>query len=142
MCFTFSMTFCIFIYLNMHQLFYYRKYYRLLKKMNSLQYTSITRTSPRPENNTNSCQQYEELGLSENGYHNMELINWNYHQQHQTFKKIRNIFVIGWNQFFWTKLCLSLCVEINLETRFWLALNNIFRFRVLQWYINRGMFEP
>eukprot|EP00105_Crassostrea_gigas_P037911 XP_019922059.1 PREDICTED: multiple epidermal growth factor-like domains protein 11 isoform X2 [Crassostrea gigas] len=47
------------------------KYYRLVKKMQSLQYISIIRTSTQ-DNNADNCQQYEELHISENGCPNIE----------------------------------------------------------------------
>nr|XP_034311839.1 multiple epidermal growth factor-like domains protein 10 [Crassostrea gigas] len=55
-------------------LLFIRKHNRLEKKMHSLHYTSIIRTSTQ-NNNANNSQQYEELRISENGYHNIELRN-------------------------------------------------------------------
>lgn len=55
-------------------LFFIWKYYRLVKKVRSLQYTSIMRTSTQ-NNNANNCLQYEELRISENGYLNINLRN-------------------------------------------------------------------
>ncbi|XP_065923614.1 protocadherin alpha-3-like [Magallana gigas] len=52
-----------------------RKYHRLLKKMHSLQYTSITRTPLHSENNVKNDQQYEELRISDNVYHNIQIRN-------------------------------------------------------------------
>lgn len=52
-------------------LIYFRKYYRLVKKMHSLQYTSIIRTSTQ-DINADNCQQYEELHIAENGCLNIE----------------------------------------------------------------------
>ncbi|XP_065922548.1 multiple epidermal growth factor-like domains protein 10 [Magallana gigas] len=52
-------------------LFLMWKHYRLVKKMHSLQYISVIRTSTQ-DNNADDCQQYEELRISENGYHNIE----------------------------------------------------------------------
>lgn len=53
---------------------FFRKYYRQVKKVRSLQYTSVTITATQ-DNNANNCQQYEELHISENDYHNIELRN-------------------------------------------------------------------
>ncbi|XP_065921327.1 multiple epidermal growth factor-like domains protein 10 isoform X2 [Magallana gigas] len=50
------------------------KYYRLVKKVRSLQYASIIRASTQ-DNNANNCQQYEELRISDSRYHNIELRN-------------------------------------------------------------------
>lgn len=43
--------------------------------MHSLQYTTITRTLPQPDNNAKDDQQYEELRVLDNVYHNIELRN-------------------------------------------------------------------
>lgn len=43
--------------------------------MHSLQYTSITRTPLHSENNVKNDQQYEELRISDNVYHNIQLRN-------------------------------------------------------------------
>nr|XP_034311841.1 multiple epidermal growth factor-like domains protein 6 isoform X2 [Crassostrea gigas] len=54
-------------------LLFIRKYRRLAKKLRSLQYTCIKKTLPRQGNTTIDGQHYEELRISENTYHNIEL---------------------------------------------------------------------
>lgn len=93
-------------------LIYFRKNYRLVKKMHSLQYISIIRTSTQ-DNNADNCQQYEELHISENGCPNIEFRHWNeymyYYQLCWTIKKI-----IRWNGIvnFW-QLSITPCLTVS-----------------------------
>lgn len=56
---------------------YFRRYNKLVKKMLSLQYATITMTPPQQNNNSNYEQHYQELCVPETAYHNLSLTNWN-----------------------------------------------------------------
>lgn len=54
---------------------YFRRYNKLVKKMLSLQYATITMTPPQQNNNSNYEQHYQELSVAETAYHNLSLTN-------------------------------------------------------------------
>lgn len=56
-------------------LVFLRRYFKLVKEMRSLQYSTITRISPQSETDAKDGHQYQELRIEENSYHNLTLRN-------------------------------------------------------------------